>query len=248
MRLASVSLPVPVSPTISTLLSLPAITSTKSKTVRIRGLRATTTESTENGGVPSTTPHAGQRGCQHALRAYLRNSPQHLPKIRRPDRAAGRSVAAAGENLRKSGSAGPARALCCVRADVYRTCRPRPRGADPALRPSRPALHLVPDRRRVQRAVRRRRLRGAPGRRLGTRRRAAVALPSHSVLRNALRLLRLRGGGEKRARPRRDFPGIPRPRDHPAGPVSRRPPPRRPGSLGRRQADLSQYHPDRAAR
>src|SRR4029079_5874411 len=223
MRLASFSLRLRFSPTISTLLSLPAITSTKSKTVRIRGLRPTTTESTENGGVPSTTTRAGQRGCQPAIRAFWRNSPQPLPKIRRPDRAAGRSPGAAGENLRKSGSAGPARALCCVRADVYRTCRPRPRCADPALRPSRPALHLVPDRRRVQRAVRRRRLRGAPGRRLGTRRRAAVALPSHSVLRNALRLLRLRGGGDQEARRRGDLPGIPGPRDHPAGLISRRP-------------------------
>src|SRR3990170_8440807 len=47
MRLATISLPVPVSPTIRTLLSLSAITRTKSKTARILGLRTTTTESRE---------------------------------------------------------------------------------------------------------------------------------------------------------------------------------------------------------
>ncbi len=43
------SLPVPVSPVTSTLLSLSAITRTKSKTARIRALRPTTTESTLKG-------------------------------------------------------------------------------------------------------------------------------------------------------------------------------------------------------
>src|SRR6201997_218136 len=50
MRVAATSLPVPLSPVISTVLSLLPITRRNSKTARIRALRPTTTESIETSG------------------------------------------------------------------------------------------------------------------------------------------------------------------------------------------------------
>src|SRR6266540_5775215 len=70
MRLAIVSFPVPVSPTMSTLLALPAITRTKSNTVRMRGLRPTTIESNEKVGRSSTSHREPQRRCQRGSGSF----------------------------------------------------------------------------------------------------------------------------------------------------------------------------------
>ena len=89
MRLAIVSLPVPVSPTISTLLSLSAITRTKSKTVRIRGLCPTTIESKENAWKVEHVdrPHPQPR-CQRRIAGISGHFPRQRrkPGTARPDR------------------------------------------------------------------------------------------------------------------------------------------------------------------
>src|SRR5215472_17507557 len=72
MRLAIISLPVPVSPTISTLLSPSAMIWTKSKTVRIRGLRPTMIESSENGACVSSTAGATATRVPDRVRRVFR--------------------------------------------------------------------------------------------------------------------------------------------------------------------------------
>src|SRR6187549_1574529 len=150
MRLAMVSFPVPVSPTISTLLSLSAITRTKSKTVRIRGLRPTTMESNENGWKSSTLSGSTATTMpSRVLRIFRPGGPQ-TPDFRQP--------------LTEHRQAYPRRRVFVGKSD--RSCaghvpcdhgghdEPRPRiirsrRPDRALRPAGPAIHLVPDRRRV---------------------------------------------------------------------------------------------------
>ena len=95
---------------------------------------------------------------------------------------------------------------------------------DLVLKYDRPgaALHQLPDRPRVARRLRPRRLRRRPGRGRRRARPAAGAVRARAVLRGALHLLRLQRGHHAAARDRRPVPRPARAGDRPGGRPARR--------------------------
>src|SRR5215471_8820051 len=178
MRFAIISLPVPVSPTMSTLLSPSAITWTKSKTVRIRGLRPTTTESSENvDRASSTLRRPPQRECQRGNKANWIVGQERVPRlttfrhcVKRRRREPGIPPGILGKLGDLCIGHGPCEGdghhAVCLRLH-------RPRRAHPSLRPARPTLYVVSDSRRIPRGIHGRWLPPAPDRRRGCHDRAA---------------------------------------------------------------------------
>jgi hypothetical protein len=138
---------------------------------------------------------------------------------------------------------GPARPATGAARRSAHGLRPR---ADQALRPERPALHLLSDRGGVRPGLRRRALcRGLP--RDQRQRSAAVAVLPHPLLRHRLLLLRLQQDRHQGPQPGPALPGPGLQGDGDAVGAVRRRSRGRAAALGRRHADLHQPGADARA-